>query len=141
MNRAHLLSLLILSCFTMSASAENPPPEVVRIVDNAAVVGNTKSVTMESDSGHYLLLCNVRASGCITPLPQGRYYLITNTTLWQIPGAKRPIDLKFVQDWTSNYPNIENVGLVPKDPESPVCSQVTSGEFFGLFMLINSEKR
>jgi hypothetical protein len=66
-----------------------------------------------------MLSCNVKADGCITPEPQGRYYLFTKRTLWQMPGAKQPIDLKFVQDWTVSYPNGENVGLVPVNGGPP----------------------
>jgi hypothetical protein len=48
-----------------------------------------------------------------------------------MPGAKRPIDLKFVQDWTVNYPNGENIGLVA------VSSGPSSGpsDALGMFML------
>ena len=45
-----------------------------------------KRVTMESDTGHYVLSCNLKASGCTTPAPQGHYYLFTKSTLWRMPG-------------------------------------------------------
>lgn len=90
---------------------------------------------MESDTGHYVLFCNRKADGCITPAPEGRYYLFTKSTRWQMPGAKHPIDLQFVQDWTVSYPHGENVGLVAVDDTS------NSSEALGMFLLDSWSKR
>lgn len=129
--RACLLSLLLVLPFGM-ASAERAAPEIVR-VDGVTVDGVVKHVTMESDTGHYVLFCNLKARGCITPTRQGRYYLFTKNTLWQMPDARQPIDLKFVQNWTVSYPNGENIGLVPVDSGPP--------DSLGLFVLESWSKR
>jgi hypothetical protein len=131
MKCACLLSLLLALPFS-TTHAENAAPETVQ-VNKVTVDGDVKRVTMESDTGCYVLSCNLKASGCITPAPQGRYYLFTKSTLWQMPGAMQPIDLKFVQDWTVSYPNGENVGLVPVNSGTP--------DSLGMFMLQSWSKR
>jgi hypothetical protein len=129
--RACVLSLLLVLLFS-STHAESAAPEIVW-VDKVTVDGDVKHVAMESDAGRYVLFCNLKASGCITPAPQGRYYLFTKGTLWQMPGAKQPIGLSFVQDWTVNYPNGENIGLVPVNSGPP--------DSLGMFVLESWSKR
>ena len=131
MKRGYLLSLLLLQPFS-TTYAEGAEPEIVW-VDKVNVVGDLKSVTMENDVGRYVLSCNLKADGCITPAAQRRYYVFTKSTLWQMPGAQHPIDLKFVQDWTANYPNGENIGLVLLD--------IGSAESLGMFVLVSWSKR
>jgi hypothetical protein len=136
MKCAYLLSLLLVLPFS-TTHAEGVAPEIVW-VDKVTVTGDVKRVTMESDTGLYVLDCNLKASGCITPAPQVRYYLFSKSTWWQMPGAKHPIDLKFVQDWTANYPDGENIGLVPANspPDLP-----PTPEPFGMFILESWSKR
>jgi len=129
--RAFLLSLLMVLPLG-TTRAENAAPEIV-LVDKVTIDGDEKRVTMEGDTGHYVLFCTFKAPGCITPKPQVRYYLFTNGTLWQMPGAKQPIDLKFVQDWTASYPNGENIGLVPVNSGPP--------DSLGMFVLESWSKR
>ncbi len=131
MKCACLLSLLLVLPFS-TTHAEGAAPETVQVT-KVTVDGDVKRVTMESDTGRYVLSCNLKASGCITPVPQGRYYLFTKSTLWQMPGAKQPIDLKFVQDWTVRYPNGENLGLVPVNSGQP--------DSLGMFMLESWSRR
>ena len=130
-NRYRLLLLFLLLPFS-TTRAESVAPEIVR-VDKVTVGDVVKHVTMESDTGQYVLFCNLKAGGCITPAPQGRYYLFTKRTLWLMPGAKQPIDLKFVQDWTVHYSYGENIGLVPVDIGPP--------DSLGLFVLESWSKR
>jgi len=63
--RAFLLSLLMVLPFG-TTRAENPAPEIV-LVDKVTVDGDVKRIMMEGDTGHYVLFCNLKALGCITP--------------------------------------------------------------------------
>ena len=60
-NRACFLSLLLALPFTV-ARAESQPPEIVRIVGKVRDLNGLNQVTMESDTGHYVLLCNRKAA-------------------------------------------------------------------------------
>lgn len=117
--RASLIALLAVT--PMLAHADEPkrivPPEIVR-VENVKVSGDIKSVIVGNDAGQYQLACNMAAQGCETPLPGRDYYLFNKDTFWKLPGAEDFITLRFIQDWTVNYKNAENIGLVPKDTES-----------------------
>lgn len=111
MKRGCLLSLILMLPF-QPTHAQGAAPEIVQ-GNRVTVDGDVKRVTMESDTGRYVLSCNLKAAGCITPAPQGRYYLFTKSTQWQMPGAKQLIDLNFVQDWTVSYPNGKILALFP----------------------------
>jgi len=41
------------------------------------------------------------------------YFLFTKDTKWKFPGAKDFATLKFLNDWSGEYNNQENVALVP----------------------------
>jgi hypothetical protein len=91
------------------------PPEVVS-AESVRIVKNVKTIIVGNNTGHYVLLCNVGAEGCANPIPKQKYFLFTKDTHWTMPGATTEIGLKFIQDWTVSYPDVENIGLVPKDP-------------------------
>ena len=131
MKRSCLLLLLLMLPFQV-AHAQDAAPEIVQ-GKRVEVFRDVKHVTMENDAGRYDLACNLKVAGCIPPAPQQRYYLITKSTQWQMPGAKAPIDLKSVQGWTTNYPNGENIGLVPVNSGPP--------DSFGMFVLGYWSKR
>lgn len=131
MKRAYLLPLLSVLAFS-TTHAEGSAPEIVQ-ASRVTVDGDSKLITMESDTGRYVLSCNLNANGCITPAPQRRYYLVTKMTRWKMPGAARPIDLQFVQDWTGSYRNGENIGLVPVNSGPP--------DSLGMFVLESWSKR
>lgn len=93
-------------------------PEIVR-VENVRGKDDMKILTVGNTNGHYRLVCNIKAAGCINPVPARDYLLFNKDTSWKMPGATSLIDLKFVQDWTVNYRDVENIGLVPKDSGGP----------------------
>jgi hypothetical protein len=90
------------------------PPEVVRS-ENVHIENGFKTVTVSNASGHYVLSCNIKAAGCITPTPGENYLLFNKNTRWKMPGARDFITLAFVQDWTVTYNEAENIGLVPEN--------------------------
>jgi hypothetical protein len=47
-----------------------------------------KIVTVGNAEGHYTLICNVKADGCITPERNKNYLLFNKDTRWKMPGAK-----------------------------------------------------
>jgi hypothetical protein len=102
------------------------PPEVVQLENERAEAG-ALTVTVGNSKGHYVLTCNLQASGCITPKPARNYLLFDKSTYWKMPGAKDFITLQFVQNWTVTYKDIENIGLVPEDSGGP--------EELGMYML------
>ena len=124
--------LLISALPFSAANAESAAPEIVQ-VDEVTFHGDVKRVTMGSDTGRYVLFCNLKAAGCGAGAPQMRYYLFTANTRLQMPGAKQPIDLEFVQDWTVSYPNGKNIGLVPVTGSLPSS--------LGMFVLESWSKR
>jgi hypothetical protein len=131
MSKPIYLLLLVSAAVSISARVESAAPEIVWAV-SVTIDSRGKRVTMESDTGRYVLACNPKADGCITPVPKGRYYLFTKDTLWQMPGAKQPINLEWLQDWMVRYPDAENIGLVPVDGGLPS---------FGMFVLETWSKR
>ena len=90
------------------------PPEVVR-VENVRLEEGTKIIIVGNDTGRYVLLCNIKAIGCMTPLPGIEYFVFTKDTRWKFSGATEFMTLKFIQDWTESYANTENIGLFPKN--------------------------
>src|SRR5262249_47325276 len=47
-----------------------------------------KTVHFEvANSVHYLLVCKMKALGCITPVPGKDYYVFNKNTKWKMPGA------------------------------------------------------
>jgi hypothetical protein len=94
------------------------PPEVVSL-ENVQIEGEMKTVYMGNANKHYLLYCNVKAAGCITPEENKNYLLFDANTRWKMPGAKDVITLASVQDWTVKYNKGENIGLVPEESGGP----------------------
>jgi hypothetical protein len=93
------------------------PPEIVR-VENVRLEEDAKIIIVGNDNGRYVLSCNIKASGCLTPLPAIDYFVFNKDTRWKVrPGATEFMTLQFIQDWTESYTHTENIGLVPtKDP-------------------------
>jgi len=89
------------------------PPEVVRL-ENVRIDGEMRVVYVGSAKKHYVLFCNIKADGCITPQANKNYLLFDANTRWKMPGAKDFITLAFVQDFTVKYSEGENIGLVPE---------------------------
>jgi hypothetical protein len=93
------------------------PPEIVRL-ENVRLEEGAKTIIVGNDNGRYVLSCNIKASGCLTPLPGIDYFVFTKDTRWKVrPGATESMTLQFIQDWTESYTDTENIGLVPtKEP-------------------------
>jgi hypothetical protein len=102
------------------------PPEIVQ-VEVVRADADSKFVVVGNEKGSYRLSCNLKAGGCLTPVPGRAYYVFDKSTRWKMPGATEIIGLAFVQDWTVSYKQGENIGLVPKDSGGP-------GEL-GMYML------
>lgn len=95
-----------------------PEPEVVQLI-NVEMVEGMMHVTVGNVSGDYVLVCNPSANkesgvqSCLAPRPQRNYLLFRKNTKWRIKGAKEPISLDFMQDWSVTYNDKENIGLLP----------------------------
>lgn len=114
-----VLLALPLLLHPVAAGAQNIiPPEVVRS-ENVRVEGDVKTVTVGNANRHYLLFCNIKVAGCITPEPNKNYLLFDKNTRWKMPGAKDFITLEFMQGWTVKYNEGENIGLVPEQGGDP----------------------
>jgi hypothetical protein len=107
------LMVAVLCCTALSAANAQDivPPEVVRF-ENVRVDGDVKTVTVGNTKGHYSLFCNVKADGCITPKSGQNYFLFNVSTRWKMPGAKEFLTLATIQDWTVQYNEGENIGVV-----------------------------
>jgi uncharacterized protein len=100
--------------------AQSPvPPEVVRL-ENMTVEDDIRTVYLGNSDKHYVLFCNIRADGCITPEENKNYLLFNGNTRWKMPGAKDFLTLAFMQDWTVKYNQGENIGLISEDKSSGI---------------------
>jgi hypothetical protein len=93
------------------------PPEIVRVenVFNNLDEGE-KIIVVGNDNGRYVLSCNTKASGCMTPpLPGIEYFVFKKDTRWKLPEATEFMTLEFMQNWTESYNDTENIGLFPKN--------------------------
>jgi hypothetical protein len=115
--------LLLVFAMMLAANATRAqdivPPEIVRL-ENVQIEGDMKNIYVGNAEKHYLLYCNTKAAGCITPQENKNYLLFNKDTHWKMPGKTRFIDLAFLQDWTVKYNQGENIGLVPEvggDPD------------------------
>ena len=94
-----------------------PEPEVVRL-RRVATVDGLLHVTVGNVSGDYLLACIPDANkghgiqSCRAPLPQGDYLLFRKDTKWLVSGAKEPMSLAFMQEFSVTYSAGENIGLL-----------------------------
>jgi len=117
-----------------------PEPEVVQLKKIEAV-DNEKHVTVENAAGEYVLVCVEAANdtekhviqSCLSPRPQQNYLLFRQKTKWLAKGAKAPIDLAFMQDWSVTYNRGENIGLM--------SAKNVPGEEFGVYWLLSWKKK
>jgi len=58
------------------------PPEVVR-VENVRLEEGAKIIIVGNDNGRYVLSCNIKANGCMTPVPGIDYFVFK-----KIPAGK-----------------------------------------------------
>jgi len=95
-----------------------PEPEVVQLGSVETIQG-TLHVTVGNVAGEYALVCNLDANkevgvqSCLAPRPQRNYLLFRKNTRWMIKGAKEPMNLEFMQDFSVTYNDRENIGLLP----------------------------
>jgi hypothetical protein len=113
------MKILLISLATLlgavAAAAQNIiPPEVVRL-ENVKVDSEMRTVYVGNANKHYVLFCNAKAVGCITPQANKNYLLFNAKTRWKITGGTDFIMLTFVQDLTTKYDQGENIGLVAED--------------------------
>ncbi len=87
------LLALVLLLSPIAASAQSiVPPEIVRL-ENVQTEGDMKTIYVGNAEKHYVLFCNTKAAGCITPEENKNYLLFNKDTHWKMPGAKTFIDL------------------------------------------------
>ena len=147
-----LLAVVLCSCSDTSKSARTatprsahaivsdgapvpgaPEPEVVQL-RKTEMLDRMKHVTVGNDAGDYVLVCSPAANedqgvqSCLSPRPQRDYLLFRENTKWLIRGAKEPMTLKFMQDFSVIYNGKENVGLLP-------AQNLTKDESFGMYWL------
>lgn len=111
-----------------------PEPEVVRL-KGIETIESEKHVIVANAAGEYVLVCSEQANGtdqaihsCLSPRPEQDYLLFRENTKWLVKGAKEPLTLAFMQDWSVKYNRGENVGLK---------SAKKSGEDFGMYWLLS----
>ncbi len=109
-----------------------PEPEVVQL-ESVKTIQGTLHVTVGNVVGDYALVCRLDANGevgvqsCLAPRPQRNYLLFRKNTKWLIKGAKEPMNLEFMQNFSVTYKDAENIGLLP--------AKNSEGEHFRLFWL------
>jgi hypothetical protein len=95
-----------------------PEPEVVQLKSTEMIEG-MMHVTAGNVAGDYVLVCNPSANkesgvqSCLAPRPQRNYLLFRKYTKWLVKGAKEPLTLEAMQDFTVTYTNKENIMLYP----------------------------
>jgi hypothetical protein len=111
-----------------------PAPELVQL-EHAETVGETLHVTVGNSTGDYVLVCDLSANkdsgiqSCIVPHPSAPYMLFRGDTKWLMKGARDPMTIDFMQDFSVKYNNAENIGLAPARP--------LAGETFQMFWLLS----
>ena len=113
-----------------------PEPEVVQLKKIETIDGE-KHVTVGNVAGEYVFVCVDEANdkekyaiqSCLSPRPQQDYLLFQTHTRWLINGAKEPMNLKFMQDWSVAYKRGENIGLLP--------ATKSDTEQFGVYWLLS----
>ena len=118
-----------------------PEPEVAQLKKIETTDGE-KHVTVQNVAGEYVLVCVEAANdkekhpiqSCLSPRPQQNYLLFRENTKWLVNGAKNPINLAFMQDWSVTYNRGENIGLM--------AAKKTDAEEFGVYWLLSwTEKK
>jgi S1-C subfamily serine protease len=104
------------------------PPEVVRS-EGVQIESGVKTLTVGNAHQIYHLSCNATLDSCLTPTPDKDYLVFLKTTRWQMPRAKVPLTLKFLQDWSVAYNNQENIALFPADTDTDSS--------FGMYVLLS----
>jgi len=116
--------------------SDAPEPEVVQLT-KVETIDNEKHVTVENVAGEYVLVCVEAANdkekhviqSCLSPRPQQNYLLFRENTRWLVNGAKTPINLAFMQDWSVTYNRGENIGLM--------SAKKAAAEEFGVYWLLS----
>lgn len=113
-----------------------PEPEVVQL-RKIETTDNEKHVRVENVAGEYVLVCVEAANdkekhviqSCLSPRPPQNYLLFRENTKWLVNGAKTPINLAFMQDWSVTYNRGENIGLM--------SAKKSDAEEFGVYWLLS----
>jgi len=117
--------------------SDAPEPEVVQLKE-IETIDNEKHVTVENVAGEYVLVClvavndkkKVYGQSCLSPRPQQNYLLFRENTRWfAFKGAKTPVSLAFMQDWSVTYNRGENIGLM--------SAKKADAETFGVYWLLS----
>jgi hypothetical protein len=103
-----------------------PEPEVVQL-KSVEMIDGMLHVTVSNVAGDYTLVCNPSVNkdsgpaSCLAPRPQQEYLLFRKETRWLVNGAKEPLTLAAMEDFTVTYNDKENIMLYPakNEGESP----------------------
>jgi hypothetical protein len=88
------------------AHSQTTTRETVRLVSSQQDDG-AKHIVMQSQTVVYVFNCNEGAAGCIVPVPDRPYYLITDSQ----PLGK--MDMNWLKNWYVEYHEATNMGIVP----------------------------
>jgi len=100
----------------VEVTSEVTSPEIVQL-EKVRIENDVKTLIVGNAKARYLLMCSMKAQGCITPAASKNYLLFNKETRWRRPGATGFISLQFMQDWTVSYNDAENIGLLPEESD------------------------
>lgn len=100
------LWFLILVTGISPAFAQSANHEILWLVSVREDNG-VKQIFMRSEAGRYVFECDLKAAGCVTPIPRKPYWLLTDSS----PVGK--MDLAWLKYWYVEYYSASNVGLIP----------------------------
>ena len=109
MTRTSVLSLVLLLCTGAGISHAVQPAtrETVRLVSSHQEEGYSMQVVMQSHTAVYVFKCIYKTGGCIIPVPDQPYYLITESN----PLGK--YDSKWLKYWYAECNTAPTIGIVP----------------------------
>jgi hypothetical protein len=109
MPRVSVFSVLVLLCTfgAISYAVQPATRETVRFVSSHQYEGYSMRVVMESHTAVYVLKCIYKTAGCIIPVPDQPYYLITEST----PLGK--YDSAWLKNWYAECDKAPTIGIVP----------------------------
>lgn len=103
---AFSMLLLLYTGGPTSYAGQTVSRETVRLVSSHQS-GHEMRIVMQSQTASYIFACTYKAAGCIIPIPNQPYYLITESN----PLGK--YDLGWLKNWYVDYHDAPNIGIVP----------------------------
>ena len=82
-----VLITILLLLYPVFASAQIVQPEAVRL-ENVGVDGEMKIVKVGNAQAHYMLFCNIKQDGCLTPDRAGATFWLIRTRVGKCPAQR-----------------------------------------------------